>query len=316
MAMGAAKGSVAMLESRWSASSSCPQTTATAASTSSSTGRSYARPPPPTTPTRTAPRPTRSSSSSWRSAERSRGSARPASSYGWRRCASTCVASSATASQTACPSTDDLACPHPSLPRRRARRAPVRARSVCFCQERDLIAGTHLSIDAFHVEASAALQSLRASLALAPRPRTTTAARTVTILPSPPSRGCGHSSHSPSPVRGRLPAGAAQARRRSLRPIPTRSCEQSRASVRTSFTEGQVAVDPKARCIIACLGEQADGHEGDAAPASTSVRALTARGGLARVPTRALPPSASGRSLSPAASRSSSRPEEDAAQRR
>jgi Transposase DDE domain len=29
---------------------------------------------------------------------------------------------------------------------------------------------------------------------------------------------------------------------------------------------GQVAVDPKARCIIACLGEQADGHEGDAAP--------------------------------------------------
>ena len=27
---------------------------------------------------------------------------------------------------------------------------------------------------------------------------------------------------------------------------------------------GQVAVDPKARCVVACLGEQADGHEGDA----------------------------------------------------
>ncbi len=26
---------------------------------------------------------------------------------------------------------------------------------------------------------------------------------------------------------------------------------------------GQVAVDPKARCTVACLGEQADGHEGD-----------------------------------------------------
>ncbi|MCA1699366.1 MAG: transposase, partial [Actinobacteria bacterium] len=30
---------------------------------------------------------------------------------------------------------------------------------------------------------------------------------------------------------------------------------------------GQVGVDPKARCIVACLGEQADGHEGDAAQA-------------------------------------------------
>jgi hypothetical protein len=27
---------------------------------------------------------------------------------------------------------------------------------------------------------------------------------------------------------------------------------------------GQVAVDPQARCVVACLGEQADGHEGDA----------------------------------------------------
>ena len=27
---------------------------------------------------------------------------------------------------------------------------------------------------------------------------------------------------------------------------------------------GQVAVNPKARCVVACLGEQADGHEGDA----------------------------------------------------
>ena len=27
---------------------------------------------------------------------------------------------------------------------------------------------------------------------------------------------------------------------------------------------GQIAVDPRARCVVACLGEQADGHEGDA----------------------------------------------------
>jgi hypothetical protein len=27
---------------------------------------------------------------------------------------------------------------------------------------------------------------------------------------------------------------------------------------------GQIAVDPQARCVVACLGERADGHEGDA----------------------------------------------------
>jgi transposase len=44
------------------------------------------------------------------------------------------------------------------------------ARSVCLCREHDLIDGTHLSIDGFHSEANAALQSLRASLALVPAP--------------------------------------------------------------------------------------------------------------------------------------------------
>ncbi len=44
------------------------------------------------------------------------------------------------------------------------------ARSVALCREHDLIDGTHLSIDGFHSEANAALQSLRASLALAAAP--------------------------------------------------------------------------------------------------------------------------------------------------
>ena len=38
-------------------------------------------------------------------------------------------------------------------------------RSVALCREHGLIDGTHLSVDGFHVEADAALQSLRASLA-------------------------------------------------------------------------------------------------------------------------------------------------------
>ena len=37
-------------------------------------------------------------------------------------------------------------------------------RSVALCREHGLIDGTHLSVDGFHVEANAALASLRASL--------------------------------------------------------------------------------------------------------------------------------------------------------
>src|SRR5437870_407584 len=43
-------------------------------------------------------------------------------------------------------------------------------RTVALCAEHDLLDGTHLSVDAFHAEADAALASLRASLALASAP--------------------------------------------------------------------------------------------------------------------------------------------------
>jgi hypothetical protein len=43
-------------------------------------------------------------------------------------------------------------------------------RIVSLCAEHELLDGTHLSVDAFHVEADAALASLRASLALVPAP--------------------------------------------------------------------------------------------------------------------------------------------------
>jgi transposase len=44
------------------------------------------------------------------------------------------------------------------------------APSVALCREHELLDGTHLSIDGFHVEANAALSSLRASLSPAPEP--------------------------------------------------------------------------------------------------------------------------------------------------
>jgi hypothetical protein len=47
----------------------------------------------------------------------------------------------------------------------------------------------------------------------------------------------------------------------------------------------QIAVDPKARCVLACLGETADGHEGDVldlnetfSPETTTTRATRLAG--------------------------------------
>lgn len=136
-------------------------------------------------------------------------------------------------------------------------------RSVALCREHGLIDGTHLSVDGFHVEADAALASLRASLE--------------------PVAGGGASEPADA---GDGDAGACAQDRPRLslaepRSGPTPKRRGSNATS-TSLTDpdaklrgkpgqrphlvhrGQVAVDPQARCVVACLGEQADGHEGDA----------------------------------------------------
>jgi transposase len=134
-------------------------------------------------------------------------------------------------------------------------------RSVALCAEHALLEGTHLSIDGFHVEANAALSSLRASLAPASAPD-----------PAP----------GPAPEAPPGPAGAAQLR---LAPAPGRGPTPARRSSNATSVSrtdpdarlrhkpgqrahlqhrGQVAVDPRRRCIVACLGESAAGYEGDA----------------------------------------------------
>jgi transposase len=145
-------------------------------------------------------------------------------------------------------------------------------RSVALCREHGLIDGTHLSVDGFHVEANAALASLRASLA----PVDDDVAGTA-----------GASAEAPAPDGGGDGGIAATASERAhlvlaeprSGPTPTR---RSSNATSTSLTDpdarlrhkpgqrphlvyrGQIAVDPKARCVVACLGETADGHEGDA----------------------------------------------------
>src|SRR4051794_38475643 len=144
-------------------------------------------------------------------------------------------------------------------------------RSVALCREHGLIDGTDLSVDGFHVEADAALASLRASLE--------------------PVENCGAGDRAPSPSGDGERDGdgdgeeGVEARRQlalvepRTGPTPKRRSSNATSGSRTDpdaklrgkpgqrphlVHRAQIAVDPKARCIVACLGETADGHEGDA----------------------------------------------------
>jgi transposase len=136
-------------------------------------------------------------------------------------------------------------------------------RSVALCREHGLIDGTHLSVDGFHVEADAALASLRASLE--------------------PVEDCGEGQPAQPPSGG---GGALEGSRAQLALVeprsgstPKRRSSNASSSSRTDpdaklrhkpgqrphlVHRAQIAVDPQARCVVACLGETADGHEGDA----------------------------------------------------
>ena len=134
-------------------------------------------------------------------------------------------------------------------------------RSVALCREHGLIDGTHLSVDGFHVEANAALASLRASL------------EPVAGV-SDGDGDAGASAEAPAHDRPQLslaePRSGPTPRRRSSNATSS-SLSDPDAKLRGKpgqrphlVHRGQVAVDPRARCVVACLGEQADGHEGDA----------------------------------------------------
>ena len=140
-------------------------------------------------------------------------------------------------------------------------------RSVALCKQHGLIDGSHLSVDGFHVEADAALASLRASLA-----------------PVDEDGDGGGESLPDHDRAGDALAGTSERPQLTLAeprsgPTPKRRSSNATSTSRTDpdaklrhkpgqrphlVYRGQIAVDPKARCVVACLGETADGHEGDA----------------------------------------------------
>jgi transposase len=141
-------------------------------------------------------------------------------------------------------------------------------RTVALCREHGLIDGTHLSVDGFHVEADAALASLRASLEAVqetpcnePSDGDAVDADVSAGTPSPqdrPQLSLAEPRSGPTPKRRSSNATAVS------RSDPDAKLRGKPGQRPHLVHRGQVAVDPQARCVVACLGERADGHEGDA----------------------------------------------------
>ena len=133
-------------------------------------------------------------------------------------------------------------------------------RTVALCAEHDLLDGTHLSVDGFHAEADAALASLRASLALAPVPEPEQGGDEPEAGPEPPSRP---QLRLAEPRSGPIPKRRSSNQTSASRSDPDAKLRGKPGQRPHLVHRAQVGVDPKARCLVACLGEQADGYEGD-----------------------------------------------------
>ncbi len=133
-------------------------------------------------------------------------------------------------------------------------------RSVALCREYGLIEGTHLSVDGFHAEANAALASLRASLATAAgeEPDGHDSVNEEQSVPSaPPRLSLAEPRSGPTPKRRSSNASSVS------RTDPDAKLRGKPGQRPHLVYRGQVAVDRQARCVVACLGEEADGYEGD-----------------------------------------------------
>jgi transposase len=133
-------------------------------------------------------------------------------------------------------------------------------RSLALCREHGLVEGTHLSVDGFHAEANAALASLRACLALVageePGPEQPPAAEQLPPA-GPPRLALAEPRSGPTPKRRSSNATSVS------RSDPDAKLRGKPGQRPHLVYRGQVAVDRKARCVVACLGEEAAGYEGD-----------------------------------------------------
>lgn len=140
-------------------------------------------------------------------------------------------------------------------------------RTVSLCKEHGLIEGSHLSVDGFHVEANAALRSLRASLEPVADDSFAEPESADVRAPEPPQLRLAEPRSGPTPKRRASNATAVSTTDADAR-LKGKPGQRPHLVFR-----GHVAVDPKARCVAGCLGERAEGYEGDAlAPILDRVR--------------------------------------------
>ncbi len=132
-------------------------------------------------------------------------------------------------------------------------------RSLDLCKQHGLVEGSHLSVDGFHAEANAALASLRASLALVAvdEPGEEEPPEAEPPPSGPPQLALAE------PRSGRTPKRRSSNQMSVSRSDPDAKLRGKPGQRPHLVFRGQVAVDPKARCVVACRGEQADGYEGD-----------------------------------------------------
>lgn len=138
------------------------------------------------------------------------------------------------------------------------------------CAEAGLLEGRRLVVDATHVEADAALTSLRAELRAAggtdPPP---SAPPGPAAAPAAPPAGSRH----PAPALALAAPRSGPTPRRRASNATARSVTDPDAALRGKpgqrphlVHRAQVATDPKARVIVAVAAERATGHEGAALP--------------------------------------------------
>ena len=129
--------------------------------------------------------------------------------------------------------------------------------TVALCREHGLIEGSHLSVDGFHAEANAALRSLRASLQSLAGAATDERSVEEAAVSEPPQLRLAEPRSGPTPKRKATNATAASTSDPDAR-LKGKPGQRPHLVYR-----GHVGVDPKKRCIVSCLGERAEGHEGD-----------------------------------------------------
>jgi len=128
------------------------------------------------------------------------------------------------------------------------------------CRQAGLLDGGRLLVDATHVEANAALGSLRAELSV------------IDGDVEDPEPGAGSGSERPVLALAEPRSGPTPRRRASNATAVSRSDPDAKLRHKPGqrphlVHRAQVATDPKARVIVAVIAEPATGHEGDALPA-------------------------------------------------